>query len=295
MAHNMHVHICVDVIANLSNTHMQVPYSIDILHVLYQSITSTTQACILLNMDNDPIDSAFQSRRFAHGKSKGKSGRASGRSGGASKPFNPLTALGSYEVSLGAGPSSTQHVLEIHELSEEETGLLGTFDFGKLRGMFAMAGSRKQLVDIVAGLEEGNDDDDDDDDDSTGADDDGKDSHKSQSDDDDEEEETEQQPSAIELQDEKVNRRARAFEKNSFRNPKFWIRWKGTPVSEASDDSEPNRVETDMGYLVFANNECDKFDGTINCPSLDWKQLKLKGRKIHSKGRSCPADWNDMG
>jgi hypothetical protein len=241
---------------------------------------------IFLDMD-DPIDSAFQSRRFAHGKSKGKSGRGSNRSGGASKPFNPLAALGSYEVSLGAGPSSTQHVLEIHELSGDETGLLGTFDLGKLRGMFVMAGSRKQVADIVEGLE-----DDDDDDHEAGDDDDGE-TDESQSG--NEEEETEPEPSAIELQDEKVNRRARAFEKNSFRNPKFWIRWKGTPLSEASDDSGPKQVETDMGYLVFANNECDRFDGTINCPSLDWKQLKLKGRKVHSKGRSCPADWNDLG
>jgi hypothetical protein len=258
---------------------------------------SNQPVLIIPNMD-DPIDSAFQSRRFAHGKSKGKSGRASGRSGGASKPFNPLAALGSYEVSLGAGPSSTQHVLEIHELSEEETGLLGTFDFEKLRGMFVMAGSRKQLADIVAGLEDEDDDDEADEDEADedeADDDDDEENHESQSDD-EEEEETEQQPSAIELQDEKVNRRARAFEKNSFRNPKFWIRWKGTLVSsEASTDSEPNLVETDMGYLVFANNECDKFDGTISCPSLDWKQLKLKGRKVHSKGRSCPADWNDMG
>jgi hypothetical protein len=235
---------------------------------------------------DDPIDSAFQSRRFAHGKSKGKSGRASGRSGGTSKPFNPLATLGSYEVSLGAGPSSTQHVLEIHELSEEETGLLGTFDFGKLSGVFVMAGSRKQLADIITGLE---------DDDDEGAEDDEDDQESRESHSDDREEETEQEPSAIELQDEKVNRRARAFEKNSFRNPKFWIRWKGTPVSGVSNDNEPNQVETDMGYLVFANNECDKFEGTITCLSLDWKQLKLKGRKVHSKGRSCPADWNDMG
>jgi hypothetical protein len=233
---------------------------------------------------DDPVDSAFQSRRFTHGKSKGKSGRASGRSGGTSKPFNPLAALGSYEVSLGAGPSSTQHVLEIHELTEEETGLLGTFDFEKLSGMFVMAGSRKQLADIITGLE--------DDDDSAEADEYDQESHESPS---DEEEEPEQEPSAIELQDEKVNRRARAFEKNSFRNPKFWIRWKGTPVSAASNDSETNQVETDMGYLVFANNECHKFEGTITCPSLDWKHLKLEGRKVHSKGRSCPADWNSMG
>jgi len=232
---------------------------------------------------DDPIDSAFQSRRFAHGKSKGKSGRGSGRggSGGASKPFNPLAALGRYEVSLGAGPSTSQHIFEIHELTESETGLVGTFDLAKLSGMFILAGSRKQLADIITGLEEDDEESDDED----------KGSEKSH--DDDDAEESENEPSAIELQDEKMNRRAQAFEKNSFRNPKFWMKWKGTAVTD--NDDEPNRVEQDMGYLVFANNECDKFEGTITCPSLDWKQLKLKGRKVHSKGRSCPTEWNDLG
>jgi hypothetical protein len=233
---------------------------------------------------DDPIDSAFQSRRFTHGKSKGKSGRGSGRGGGgASKPFNPLAALGRYEVSLGAGPSTSQHAFEIHELTESETGLVGTFDFEKLSGMFILAGSREQLADIITGLEDSDDEDED------GEGDDGE----NQDPQDDGDIESENEPSAIELQDERLNRRAQAFEKNSFRNPKFWMRWKGTSAVE--NDSTTNQVETDMGYLVFTNNECDKFEGTITCPSLDWKQLKLKGRKVHSKGRSCPASWNDLG
>jgi hypothetical protein len=229
---------------------------------------------------DDAIDSAFQSRRFAHGKSKGKSGR-----GGTSRPFNPLAALGRYEVSLGAGPSTSQHVFEIHELTESETGLVGTFDLAKLSGMFILAGSRKQLADIITGLEEGDEESDDED---AGS----QESHDVD-DNDDEAERSENKPSAIELQDEKMNRRAQAFEKNSFRNPKFWMKWKGTPVTDKGDES--NHVEEDMGYLVFANNECDKFEGTITCPSLDWKQLKLKGRKVHSKGRSCPTSWSDLG
>lgn len=235
---------------------------------------------------DDPIDSAFQSRRFAHGKSKGKSGRGSGRGvGGASKPFNPLAALGRYEVSLGAGPSTSQHAFEIHELTKSETGLVGTFDFAKLSGMFILAGSRKQLADIITGLEDDDDDDEEDEEDD--------DDVENQDSQDDEDAESENEPSAIELQDEKVNRRAQAFEKNSFRNPKFWMKWKGTPTIR--NDDQPNQVETDMGYVVFTNHECEKFEGTITCPSLDWKQLKLKGRKVHSKGRSCPVTWNDLG
>lgn len=228
---------------------------------------------------DDPIDSAFQSRRFAHGKPKAKSGRSGG--GGAAKPFNPLSALGRYEVSLGVGNSKYQHVLEIHELTESETGLVGTFDFGKLSGMFVLAGSRKQLAEIISGYEENDDDD---------AERDNEDSNESHEDGTDD---SEHEPSALELQDEKVNRRARAFEKNSFRNPKFWMKWKGKPAADSDGETKP--VQSDMGYLVFSNNACDKFDGTITCPALDWKQLKLKARKIHSKATPCPTAWNEIG
>lgn len=226
---------------------------------------------VFLPMD-DPIDSAFQSRRFAHGKSKAKSGRG----GGVSKPFNPSSAFGRYEVSLGAGTSTTQHALEIHELTECETGLLGTFDFAKLKGMFVLTGSRKQLAEIITGLEETDDNAEVDSEDNSGSDSD----------------QPEHELSATELRDDKLNRRARAFEKNSFRNPKFWMKWKGK--LEARIDGEPDQIESDMGYLVFANNACDKFEGTITCPSLDWKQVKLKGRKVHSNATSCPTTWNDI-
>lgn len=237
---------------------------------------------------DDPIDSAFYSRRFAHGKSKSKSGR----SGGVTKPFNPLATLGRYEVTLGAGSSASQHALEIHELTEGETGLVGTFDFAKLTGMFALAGSRKGLAEIVAGLEEEGSEHDDDGTEDGG----GEEGHESDSD----AKDGEYERSALELQDEALNRRARAFEKNSFRNPKFWMRWKGTKLAAhvadgADQDIERKglkQVDSDMGYLVFANNACDRFEGTITCPSLDWKQLKMKGRKIHSNARSCPMSWS---
>jgi hypothetical protein len=291
---NVHLHIEVHAMARADNRrrHCQpVQHLASLSPVLNdhsnQSFESNIQNLLegTFNHMDDPIDSAFQSRRFTHGKSKGKSGRGSGRGGGgASKPFNPLAALGRYEVSLGARPSTPQHAFEIHELTESETGLVGTFDFDKLSGMFILAGSRKQLADIITGLEEDDDDDDgDEDEDVAGEDEDSQ---------DEDDAESGNEPSAIELQDEKLNRRAQAFEKNSFRNPKFWMRWKGTPTT---DDDQPNQIETDMGYLVFANNECDKFEGTITCSSLDWKQLKLKGRKVHSKGRSCPVFWNDLG
>lgn len=224
---------------------------------------------------DDPIDSAFQSRRFAHGKSRAKSGR----SGGPSKQFNPRAALGRCEVSLGAGNPASRHAFEIHRLTERETGLLGTFDFERLKGMFVLAGSRKQIAEIIAELEEHNDDTEDDSAES-------REPHQEDTDD------QKYELSALEVQDEKLNHRARAFEKNSFRNPKFWMKWKGTTGAPVA--GEPEMAELDTGYLVFANNTCDRFEGTITCASLDWKQLKLKGRKVHSKTVSCPAKWSDL-
>lgn len=187
---------------------------------------------------DDPIDSAFQSRRFAHGKSKAKSGR----SGGPSKQFNPLAALGRYEISLGAGDPTSRYAFEIHELTEGETGLLGTFDCEHLKGMFVLAGSRKQVAEIVIELEEDNDD----------AGDDSAESRELHSGDTDDQK---HEPSALEVQDEKLNHRTRAFEKNSFRNSKFWMKWKGTRGATVAEKSEV--AESDTGYLVFASNTCE--------------------------------------
>jgi len=241
---------------------------------------------------DDPIDAAFQSRRFAHGKSKGKSGRSSG----ASKPFNPLSTLGRYEVSLGAG--ILPNAFEIHELTEDETGLLGSLDFGRLAGLFVLAGSQKGLAEIVAAYEQEDEDEVDeevDDDEKQEGNDSQVDDEESGSHGSDDEERPEHRSSAGEMADCKANRRARAFEKNSFRNPKFWMRWKGTTALGESGSQESKQVESDMGYLVFANNACDRFEGTITCRTLDWKQLKMKGWKVHSKASACPMAWNDLG
>lgn len=138
--------------------------------------------------------------------------------------------------------------------------------------MFALCGSRRGLAEIVAGLEQDEDEE-----------------SSTAEDEDDDEDEDDRGPedaelsgletSAVELSDEKANRRARAFEKNSFRNPKFWMRWKGLVAPE---DKQERHVESDMGYLVFASNACDRFEGAISCPSLGWKHLKMKSRKATS-------------
>lgn len=262
---------------------------------------STTRSAPYPNVMDDTLEPAFASRRFAHGKSKSKSGRGAR----AAKPFNPLSALGRYEVSLGSGASSSgaSSFVEIHELTPGEDGLIGTLCLGRLRGMFILAGSRKGLEAIVQELDEEDDDDDDDDEDSPigSVDEFDRDANSDETRDEpssDADLAEDYEPSALELDDEKINRRAKAFEKNSFRNPKFWMRWKGRLVDIADDEtgSSPisTPVESDMGYLVFTNNQCEQFDGTITCAALGWEQMKIRGRKLHSRATPCAMAWSNF-
>lgn len=247
---------------------------------------------------DDSLEPAFASRRFAHGKSKSKSGRGAR----AAKPFNPLSALGRYEVSLGSSTSSanaSSSSIEIHELTPGEDGLVGTLCLDRLRGMFILAGSRKGLDAIVQDLDE--EDDDDDEDSPIGS---GDEFDRDANSDDtriqpnsDADSAENYEPSALELDDEKINRRAKAFEKNSFRNPKFWMRWKGRPMStDADTGGKPSSapVESDMGYLVFTNNQCEQFDGTITCAAFGWDQMKIRGRKLHSRATPCAMAWSNF-
>jgi hypothetical protein len=113
--------------------------------------------------------------------------------------------------------------------------------------------------------------------------------------------------------------RAAAFEKNSFRQPKFWFRWQGIttaagvqPVSQphsgrgntshhhnASDEHVDLDEQEDLencaeddaldgpapretrvhgsGYLVFANNDCRRFQGTLTSEQLGWNNVKMNG------------------
>jgi hypothetical protein len=255
--------------------------------------------------DDDAIAAALQSRRIPHGRS-GKVRSKGGRGGGGPGPavFDPLRALGHYEVGIGT-PSKkngerqydgSSSWLEIHQLTPGEDGFLGTFDIAnKLQGICILAGSRKGLASIIEDLE--NDDSktsDDSDDDSDG----GQSAEAEEQEDEDGDEEEEQPSNAIELEDERINKRARAFEKNSFRNPKFWLQYKAHVHGSAEvqgpghDAFDQAAMESDRGYIVFANNGCQSFEGTISARSLDWKNVKFVGRKVRPHATACPLTWN---
>ena len=79
----------------------------------------------------------------------------------------------------------------------------------------------------------------------------------------------------------KERRRFENFEKNSFRQPKFWLWWKGN-VHSAPDTSEQAEQEcqSGMGYVVFSGNTCKRFGGTLSCEMLGWNDVTISGRKI---------------
>lgn len=267
--------------------------------------------------DDTSLTDVLKSRRIPHShagkRAKGGSGR--GKRGSAGAPFNPLRSLGRYEIQLGSGdhrasdeghargPGLSHSWLEIHELTTNDDGLMGTFDFeGRVTGMCVLAGSRKGLASIVEELEreldedEDDDEDEDEEEDDTGVVNEHSNGESGDQADDSDNGQLHLQQSSLELEDEKINRRIRNFEKNSFRNPKFWLRWKGSVKNSGNATTEGAKisVEINTGYLIFTSNDCDKFDGTITSEALGWDNLKLRGHKVHSRPAASSMKWNDL-
>ncbi|KAJ4391826.1 hypothetical protein N0V93_005446 [Gnomoniopsis smithogilvyi] len=78
-------------------------------------------------------------------------------------------------------------------------------------------------------------------------------------------------------------RRLATFEKNSFRQPKFWFRWQGTVSEEALAGMEDLELKGDKvrgsGYVVFSGNDCRRFQGTMTSEQLGWNNVKMTGWK----------------
>ncbi|QPC70938.1 hypothetical protein HYE68_001690 [Fusarium pseudograminearum] len=95
--------------------------------------------------------------------------------------------------------------------------------------------------------------------------------------------------SEISTQEDREQSRFAKFEKNTFRQPKFWLFWKGTVLvlpdntTQASADnmvkSVPNEPQSGMGYIVFNGNGYKRFNGTISCDVLEWRDVAFSGRK----------------
>ncbi|KAK3944335.1 hypothetical protein QBC46DRAFT_375021 [Diplogelasinospora grovesii] len=224
----------------------------------------------------DPVGQALSTRRIPHSR-LASGGRRRGKQGQA--VFDPVRLLGVYEVTCPALTRNTSTAvsrMEIHGFTNQETALIGTLSLGDGRGiygMFILAGSRKVLQEAVDDLDNQHQHHDD----------------SSASTDGEEDEEADVE--------DRREKRSKAFEKNSFRNPKFWMAWKGRVQTGDADGQQQQQQQTserNQGYLVFASNDCRDFKGTLSYDTLGWENVEVVGRKVTSKARECPLQWADF-
>lgn len=170
---------------------------------------------------------------------------------------------------------NTDAVLELYRLTECGRGVVGEMSLpGCIRAAVLLAASRKSLQGILDTLEPVRETDGDDK--SEDQKDNGEDGNEAEVE--EEEEESEEEPDRFET-----------FEKNSFREPKFWLRWNGKLESPAVEEE---KAESGLGYIIFPSNDCRKFKGTLNCASLEWRDVAFSGHKIAPRSESdIPVAW----
>lgn len=243
-------------------------------------------------MDDSWQETAFTSRHMHNRQprntnSKSSSGSGSGKSK-CNNTFDVRKTFGSYTIKCPAwhklytskdGVASGQEAgLELYRLTECGTGVVGEMALpGVMRAAVVLAASRKSLQVILDRLEAVDSKDEDE-----GKENDGNEEQESDNEESDEEEE--------ESEDEPSPDRFETFEKNSFREPKFWLRWNGVLESMAAAGEE--KAESGLGYIIFPSNDCRKFKGTLNCATLEWKDVAFSGHKIAPRSESdIPVAW----
>ncbi|THV88465.1 hypothetical protein D6D26_09947 [Aureobasidium pullulans] len=239
---------------------------------------------------DDWQDAAFSSRHMHN-----RVNRNGGRGGGKSKrnTFDVRKTFGSYECKCPAwhritserGSSDQHAVLELYRLTEDGQGVVGELSLpGVLQAAVILAASRKSLQGILSELEpvKSPQEDEKPSESADTTDDTGDLNQDEDSDEEESEQEQEPEPDRFET-----------FEKNSFRKPKFWLQWNGM-LSPTSTESE--KAESGLGYIIFPSNDCKKFKGTLNCASLEWKDVALSGHKIAPRSESdIPVAWGPDG
>lgn len=237
-----------------------------------------------ITMD-DWQDAAFSSRHMHN-----RVNRNGGRGGGKSKrnTFDVRKTFGSYEckcpawhrINSESGSSGQHAVLELYRLTENGQGVVGELSLpGVLQAAVILAASRKSLQGILSELEPVKPTE--------------EDEKATESTNNTDEIAGSEQDEDSDEEEEPVPDRFETFEKNSFREPKFWLQWNGM-LSPTSTESE--KAESGLGYIIFPSNDCKKFKGTLNCASLEWKDVALSGYKIAPRSESdIPVAWGPDG
>lgn len=242
----------------------------------------------LYGVDMADWEDTILSNRHVHNQ-VGRHGRANGKSG---STFDVRRAFGTYEVKCPAAAklaaSEAANVppakLEIYTMNDSGNALIAELILPHvLHATVLLAASQKTMTTVVRGLE--------------------ADTERQI-----EEVEPERSgfPRSSDLADsgegddepnmqpdeDPVERRVREFEKNSFRSPKFWLRWQGQLLQSSTDHLAVDLV-TNSGYVIFSGNDCGKFQGTFNCEQLDWDNVKISGWKTASRSaRDFAVAWH---
>jgi len=219
----------------------------------------------------------WQEAAFSHRHMHNRTGRRGSKSKH-SNVFDVRKTFASYSIKCPAwqkaldvsqsGLEDQDASLELYRLTENGEGVVGELLLPHvLHASIILAGSRSSLRGIITAFESSDEEVEDD----GGA---------------------EQDNDSEAEADSSEKNRFNTFEKNSFRSPKFWFRWSGSPTSKES--SQTSGMQSELGYIVFSGNDCRKFKGTINCTSLAWKNVAISGQKLVSRSDSdARVTWGE--
>lgn len=231
-----------------------------------------------MDTENDWQDTVMK-HRHNHNRIA-KKDRSSKGGGG----FDARKTLGSFKIECRSytkmikGDQSREPTFEIFGFTKDGQGLTGQIDFpGVLRASIIFAGSRRTLNKIISSLEQATKDEDDI-------------THEDQVEDEDDIGDNADDHDVDAIGEEKKQN----FEKNSFRSPKFWIRWQGELLNPASFPSSngDDAIEMNSGYIVFSGNDCRKFSGTLSSKKLGWDNAAFNGWKIKSMTERDVEPWS---
>lgn len=238
-----------------------------------------------------------------------QSGPGSSKPGEKSKQAGPAGKKKGSRSNSGSGDV----VLEIYRLTDDEDGILGSLKYpGVFEAAVVFAGSRKLLGNITRHLSQ--DDAVEDTPYGTRRGSLGSSSSKSldqragnavngdaeeedEDDDEDEDEESSGDEEGLSSHENRQRRRLATFEKNSFRQPKFWFRWQGVVSEDALAGLEDLELKGGKvhgsGYVVFSGNDCRRFQGTMTSEQLGWNNVKMTGWKAKPQPeRDFEIQWS---